>query len=384
MEAMNGPMKTGSNPIKSNMNLATSANVQKQQAESRGHTLNIKLAKRIKSFSTFSQSPLKDIVTDLIDLRICDMHDNKEHVTCFYVGNKTWKCISTSSLESYITSGNIKVSDTLKGIHPRYVNIRTVQWIGQHMKCTCGKVHAFQAPCIHILAVLDDSNLLCPSMIPIRWWYVFQYYFDSEASDMAPHINDACRMKLQEHRFNQFNDSGEYLGIDMSECKFDISTCDIVNESNPKWVALKQIQSIIDTDKVLLKSNPSTTNESSIVQQPKVQSTCKWVDNESLHFGGDATSHSQLSQTCLDNEDANEMILSSFNKASTEVTHQDIMSMCETVSYSCNSSQMKADLFRVLCDFKNKRLSSSKSGFLGAEESSSRGVAHRKRRRGDS
>ena len=84
VEAMNGPLKIGSNPVNSSMNLATSANVQKQQSESREHIRNIKLAQRVKSFSTFTKSGIKDIVTDFIDLRLCSMHDNKEKVTNLY------------------------------------------------------------------------------------------------------------------------------------------------------------------------------------------------------------------------------------------------------------------------------------------------------------
>ena len=67
------------------------------------------------------------------------------------------------------------------------------------MNCTCGNVQSFLTPCIQIVSILNNNKLIQPSMIPIIWWYIHQYYYNSEASAMAPNINEACRTKLQQH-----------------------------------------------------------------------------------------------------------------------------------------------------------------------------------------
>ena len=59
------------------------------------------------------------------------------------------------------------------------------------------------------------------------------------------------------------------------------------------------------------------------------------------------------------------------------------MSTCETVAYACTSNQMKAELFWLLCHFRKTHIASlSKSGFLGVEETRSKGIDKQNCQRG--
>ena len=253
-EANNAPMKRGSNPVRSNMSLATSAHVQLQNQESKDHKRNVLLAQRLNNFSTFSQSAIKDIITDFMDLCLCDMFDNRHKVTAFYIGNGQWKVISKSQLQAVIDSNEITSIDT-QGVHPRYINVRTVKIVNNHMTCSCGMVHAFQAPCIHIICILDDPSLITPAMIPIRWWYVYQYYHNSKSSIMAPNIDKACKSELKRYRKEQFNETGEFVGINMHSCSFDLSKCVPCDTNDPKWIALQKVMDYMSRNQVLVKNS---------------------------------------------------------------------------------------------------------------------------------
>ena len=69
-EANNGPMKSGTTPVKSGMNLATSAHIQTLQVEYKEQKTNVRLYKRLRTFSTFSHAKTKDLISDFMDLRL--------------------------------------------------------------------------------------------------------------------------------------------------------------------------------------------------------------------------------------------------------------------------------------------------------------------------
>ena len=173
-EANNGPMKFGTNPVESGMNLATNAHVQTLQVESKEQKTNVRLSKRLRIFSTFSHTKTKDLITDFIDLRLCDMYDNRDKVTSVYAGNGVGYCIGSKILSDFISS-NTSSTPRRDGIHLLYVNVRVVKMVGKYITCTCGMVHSFQTPCIHIMSVLEKNDYVTASMIPIRWWYAFLY-----------------------------------------------------------------------------------------------------------------------------------------------------------------------------------------------------------------
>ena len=148
--------------------------------------------KRLRSYSTFSKSSTRDMITDFADLRICKLHDNREKVASVYLGKGVWYSIGTKILTDFISSENLKPPSCV-GIHPRYVNIRMVKMNGKYTTCSCGIMHSFQSLCIHITSILSETISVTGNMIPIRWWYKFLYYYNSNASSMEPKIAETCK-----------------------------------------------------------------------------------------------------------------------------------------------------------------------------------------------
>ena len=48
------------------------------------------------------------------------------------------------------------------------------------MLCTCGYIHEYMVPCVHLMAVLSDSKFLISSMFHISWWKHYNYFFCTE------------------------------------------------------------------------------------------------------------------------------------------------------------------------------------------------------------
>ena len=104
VEVGNGPLKSGVHAVTSNINLATSAHTQTLQVKSKQQKRDVHLSKRLRSYSNFSKSSTRDMITDFADLRICKLHDNREKVISVYVGEGVWYSIGTKILTDFMSS----------------------------------------------------------------------------------------------------------------------------------------------------------------------------------------------------------------------------------------------------------------------------------------
>ena len=379
-EGSNFTLKSGPHAVKASMNIATSAHAQTQQVRRKEQERNVELSTRLIKHSSFSQSKTKDLVTDYMDLLLCKMHDTSEMIRSFYFGNGIWYCISSKVLESFSNQAH-----SLKAVstYPTYVNIRQVTLKDSFMTCTCGKVHAFMSPCIHIVAVLKSQTNVIPAMIPIRWWYTFMYYHRSDASFMAPNVNTACIDMLANFRLRWFNKDGSFKGIYISLNDFDICKCQQPDNLNSEWRALHCIQKFIEVNGYLVKYGAEFNK---LKSTRSVTKRNDFIQSTNIRFGGDAISMSQLSQT-YDNGDESEYSVDKSDKDDTnmEISLQDTIDLITDTFYACPNDVIRADLYRTLIEFKFKNCSHQSDGsMLGSEHSNVHGKEPRKRRRGDS
>ncbi len=379
-EGSNFTLKSGPHAVKASMSLATSAHAQTQQVREKEHERNTDLSRRLTRYSMFSRSSTKDLVTDYMDLLLCQMHDTADKVTSFYVGQGKWYCISTNTLTSFVNKG-IPLQKERKV--PTYVNIRTVTLKDNYMQCSCGKVNHMMSPCIHIVSVIKKQTKVTPSMIPIRWWYTFMYYHQSEASVMAPNINSTCIDILKNFRKSSFNNDRSFKGIYIPNTEFDETLCQRPKDADVDWSAVQTIQRHIEMNGFLLKHSKTFDNLRSTRVITKINDM---NHTTSIRFGGSAVSMSQMSQTHneYDEEDSDSSV--------DDVQINNVISLEDTISfvtetyYACPNDNIRSSLYRMVADFKFKHCSQKADGsVLGAELSQNhKGIETRKRRRGDS
>ena len=184
------------------------------------------------------------------------------------------------------------------------------------MTCSCGVMHSFQTPCIHITSILSESTYVTPNMIPIRWWYAYLYYYNSTASNMAPNLAHICKQRLQQYRESQFFADGEFRGIDLTSSGFEFKDLDPVDISSLTRSAIHLLKEFIAKNKVIVKYsqhfNKLWTAKDVTVVQDRLHDYNSTVLNQ-IDFGGSAVSVAQLSQTCLDKDSDMETNAVSFN-----------------------------------------------------------------------
>ena len=396
VEAANGPLKSGKNAAKSNMNLATSAHAQTLQAKTKQKKKSVSLSKRMRSYSTFSRSLTRNLITDYADLRVCKLCDNSHKVTSIYIGNGVWHCISTQVLNDFMTqTGLVNVNSK-----PQYVNIRTVRIEGKYMTCTCNDIFFFQSPCIHIASILKETIGITPNMIPIRWWYHFLYYHKSEASKAAPKVAVAVNQLLQSYRKHSFTQDNLFKGIDISTSSFDLTKYNVIMNTDSKYIAIQLMLSFIAENKVLQirsKEYRNLWHTKSVVRLSDKKQVLT-----SIGFGGTSSTFGHLSQSCVDEEDshasdshasdshasdshASEDISMENSDNNTHISFNDIISKATEAAYACKDDEQKAELFTMLCNFMNKfDVSKRDASFLGSELSRfSKGHEPRKQRQND-
>lgn len=63
---------------------------------------------------------------------------------------------------------------------PKFDHLYQVTYEHNFMTCTCGYVHQYLAPCVHVLAVLDDRKYFTHDLFHYRWWKHYEYFFDRD------------------------------------------------------------------------------------------------------------------------------------------------------------------------------------------------------------
>ena len=129
------------------------------------------------------------------------------------MGNKEWLCYRKS-----ITSKTSTPDDEKKPSHPRYEHLRTVTVDADgYMSCTCGHVNQYMAPCIHIMAILDDQRYITADLFHLRWWKVYNYYFLTEhGRNLTPGIHASLLEALKIQSESSFDYRGVYRGCNLA------------------------------------------------------------------------------------------------------------------------------------------------------------------------
>ena len=206
---------------------------------------------------------------------------------------------------------------------------------------------------------------------------------------MAPNIDKACKAELKRFRKEQFDDSGELIGINMHSSRFDWTNCKQCELNDPKWIALEKIIHYISRNKLLVKNSDSFK---AIGMADDITSVCMGDPKvapsnfkPSLDYGGSAVVHSQLSQSCVDASDTDDSIEMDRDTQNDTVSHHEVQTLCQDISYAC-TDKLREELYRLLCDFKHKQIckKTNDNSFLGSEHYKGRSVEKRKRKRNDS
>ena len=115
-----------------------------------------------------------------------------------------------------IVFGNKK---TIPSNHTKFEHCRSVKIDSNgYMTCDCGFVHMYMAPCIHIMATLDNADYLIPELYHIRWWKTYNYYYD--ASFTPPTLQDTLHDVFTETKNNSFHPNGLYKGCNINNTGF--------------------------------------------------------------------------------------------------------------------------------------------------------------------
>ncbi len=143
------------------------------------------------------------------DVKCLTVH-KRHNVQVIYMGNKEWLCYRKSILD--------EDSEKLMSSHPKYEHLRTVTIdCDGYMSCTCGHVHQYMAPCIHIMAILDNKKFVTPALFHLRWWKVYNYYFLTDhGRSLTPEIHRCLLEGLKLQNEKSFDDSGVYRGCDIT------------------------------------------------------------------------------------------------------------------------------------------------------------------------
>ncbi|GFH57716.1 hypothetical protein CTEN210_14192 [Chaetoceros tenuissimus] len=163
---------------------------QSQFKNKRAHTV---MAADINATKIWSRSQTAPFLTKYMESLAIKFFDKREFVTAVYIGNRKWLVIRSSIFEE-IEIGCVDDREGIAGVfdtdndgtskYTRFEHVRVVHISADNrIHCDCGFVHEYMAPCIHIMAVIDDETYLRPELYHIRWWKVFNYYFDR---DYAP------------------------------------------------------------------------------------------------------------------------------------------------------------------------------------------------------
>ena len=152
----------------------------------------------------WSKSKTSNILTPYMEGLCVKLFDHRHQVQSIYIGKKEWLVMRKSFFETSRYKGNINdddkeglvdvfdsnngfISKHLKFEHCRHVTLDN----HGYMKCDCGWMSQYLAPCIHIMSILDDAEFIVPDLFHIRWWKQFNYYFDKP--DIVPNLQDSLQ-----------------------------------------------------------------------------------------------------------------------------------------------------------------------------------------------
>jgi hypothetical protein len=272
--------------------------------QKRAHT---EMAADINATKLWSRSKTAPFLTKYMESLAIKFFDRRGCVTAIYIGNKTWLVIRTSFFVDG-DMGNVDDHEGVTGVfdigndqssnYTRFEHVRVVH-INEHNRihCDCGFVHGYMAPCIHIMAVIDDEAYLKPELYHIRWWKVFNYYYDR---DYAPAQLQENLEKVFQNTIEQgFDANGKYRGCVVDDCSF-VDKWSIDTDSE-RYLIVRAVQTAILHEGYLCRGSD---NYKKYMGGPsietEIQNNVDFMNDDNdcpYHYDGPVKGMGQLSQT---------------------------------------------------------------------------------------
>ena len=219
VEGANPGIKNGDFGTKSTMRLDTSTQQQLKQVTERSKKKNIQMAREMNSNIIWSRSGTKQILTKYMESIVVKNFDGRLNYDVCYNGNFTWYVMNKAIMEYH---NNSQSSQHNNHKYCRFVRVYQINADADgFMLCSCGYIHEYMVPCVHLMAVLNDSKFIVPSLFHVRWWKHFNYYF---GKDIGTEDNTEMHSKLQKlyqlTYDEQYYVNGTYRGCFVSRLGF--------------------------------------------------------------------------------------------------------------------------------------------------------------------
>ena len=146
-------------------------------------------------------------------------------------------------------SNNRFISKHLKFEHCRHVTLDN----HGYMKCDCGWMSQYLAPCIHIMNILDDAEYIVPDLFHIRWWKQFNYYFDKP--DIVPNLQDSLQTLFDDTNVNSFLPDGSFRGCNVTATGFLQKPLPSVETTDTVYQTICAVKLCIDTQGYLKRDS---------------------------------------------------------------------------------------------------------------------------------
>ena len=125
------------------------------------------------------------------------------------------------------------------------------------MKCSCGYVEQYLAPCCHVMAVLGESKYVLPNLFHIRWWKHYNYYF-ANSSDLTSVSNvHRSLVEIQNLTYDQCYDAkGSYKGCFLEGNDF-LKKNHVCKTNTKESVLLQGMNSYMNSVKPIVRNDRS-------------------------------------------------------------------------------------------------------------------------------
>ena len=219
VESANAPIKKGPIKVSNSMEISNSGITQLKATEATFHKKKLKSAKKINSTKTWSISLTSDFLTDYAEGLAIANFDRRKEYTKIRLSKQTWHVVHSSLFKNdYPCSFSKRTNATTKFVRVREVTVNNDNF----MNCTCGYVHRWLMPCVHICSVLEHHDYYTPSLFHLRWWKMFHYLYKSKSnSNKIKSTTLNLKHSLDYIRENHYNENnGLYKGVPIHDSPF--------------------------------------------------------------------------------------------------------------------------------------------------------------------
>lgn len=210
----------------------------------------------------WTQSVTSSYLTSYAEGIACVTFDRRKEYVAFHLDKTSFAVVHNNvflSQEDDIINQNYCLPIT------KFDRVRTVKLNEKgFMTCSCGFVHQYLMPCVHIACVIDDVKYFTPSLFHLRWWKTFNlFYKNKEMSNnkegfqyKSSNEAEITLNFIRDHHYNKHD--GSYYGVPISNELFNVlssKTIEEINTGDNQQLSCKlnKIQAMVNMD---LKSVP--------------------------------------------------------------------------------------------------------------------------------